>query len=65
MFLCTKTLKHVNINLYEGKKNNNKTSSKTSPETCHLGVLSVIRQQNATKKKKHGKHPIWENVISL
>ncbi len=52
----------MNIILYEGKKKTNKTSSKTSPETCHLGVLSILGSKTL---KKQGKHPIWENEITL
>ncbi len=44
------------------EKNINKTSSKTSPETCHLGVLSILGSKTF---KKQGKHPIWENEITL
>ncbi len=32
------------------------------PETCHLGVLSILGSKTL---KKQGKHPIWENEITL
>ncbi len=50
-FLCTKTPKHVNITLYEEKKNINKPVAKP-PETCHLGVLNVLGSKTLKKKAR-------------
>ncbi len=61
MYQNAKTREYYSIWERKKKKTLTKPVAKL-PETCHLGVLSVLGSKTL---KKQGKHTIWENKITL